>query len=232
VPRSTRSPLPLAAGLLLVTSAMLPVGCGAPAKVPAAKGKLTVLVRPPDRKQEPVTLNTPGALPARTGGAMYLEAQLEKPAFVYLIWIDAAGELKPLYPWNNESIEITDFDQPPPVRRATNRVFSPMLGRDWALDGPPGLETVLLLARETALPPAVTFSELLSDLPQPHKPERPDEFSTFSVAPDGKSVEVARETASGKVAQDNADDDPLKQWLLSIAKHFDLVRAVRFPHQD
>lgn len=222
----------LIAVLLLVGEVFAALGCGGAASSPANNGKLTVLVRPPDRKLEPVSVDTPGALPARTGGAMYLEAQFPKPVFIYLIWIDAAGKIKPLYPWNNETIEVTDFSQPPPVRRATNRVFSPMLGRDWTLDGPPGMETVLLLARDTALPANVNLGEVLSDVTLHRPPSHPAELATFAVARGGKSVEMTPGTGPGNTSKEDTSDVPFKQLLVRLAEYFDLVRAVRFAHQD
>jgi hypothetical protein len=216
--------------LLLICEALAALGCGGPA-TPAMNGKLSVLIRPPDRKLEPVSVDTPRALPARTGGAMYLEAQFPKPAFIYLIWIDAGGKIKPLYPWNNETIQVTDFSQPPPVRRATNRVFSPMLGRDWTFDGPPGTETVLLLARRTALPESVKLGDLLADLPPPPAPTGPKELATFAIKSD-KSQDFSHGPVVGDGKQEIAVDEPFINVLETLAEHFDLVRAVRFTHQD
>jgi hypothetical protein len=217
--------------LLLQVTTVAALGCQKSPPSPAVSGKLTVLIRPPDRKLEPVPVDAPGALPARTGGAMYLEAQLEKPAFVYLIWIDAAGKVKPLYPWNNEKIEVTDFDHPPPVRRATNRVFSPMLGHDWTLDGPPGLETVLLLARETALPENVKLSELLADLGPPPVPTSPDELTTIQITSD-KAIETTHRPVAGNGSTGADWIESIEPTLQRLAQHFALVRAVRFAHED
>src|SRR5262245_2638914 len=61
-------------------------------------GRLTVLVRPPDRKIEPVPVQQPGALPVVADGAMCLDAQLNQPAFIYLLWIDSERRVLPLYP--------------------------------------------------------------------------------------------------------------------------------------
>src|SRR5439155_23003064 len=84
---------------------------------------LTVLVRPPDRTVEPVPVSDPGALPVQSSGAMTIDVELDEPAFIYLVWIDAEGRILPLYPWNNETLEIKDLSAPPPLRRATKRIF-------------------------------------------------------------------------------------------------------------
>src|SRR5688500_8656258 len=101
------------------TSSASPALAAVPAAAPI-NAKFIVLVRPPGRNQEPVPLQQAGALPVKDGGAMVVEVQLDQPAFAYLVWIDCQGRVIPLYPWNNESIEVSNFDQPPPVRRATN----------------------------------------------------------------------------------------------------------------
>src|SRR5438067_4844760 len=143
----------------------------APAKQEAAKqeakpldGKLTVLVRPPDRKIDPVPLDQPRALPVVSGGAMCLDAQLNQPAYIYLIWIDSERRVLPLYPWNNETLDVTDANEPPPVRRATRLVFSPLLGRTWTFGQTSGMETVVVLARRTPLPADVHLGSFFESL--------------------------------------------------------------------
>jgi hypothetical protein len=128
-------------------------------------GKLTVLVRPPDRKIEPISVEEPGAVPVQSGGAMCLDAQLNQPAFLYFVWLDSAGNVLPLYPWNNIRLEVKDVGEPPPVRRATKLIFSPLLGNDWTFGEAKGMEVVLLLARKTPLPTDVKLAELLAPLP-------------------------------------------------------------------
>src|SRR5438067_2419988 len=140
---------------------------GAPAKqeVKPLDGKLTVLVRPADRTIEPIPIEQPGALPVVADGAMCLDAQLNEPGFIYLIWLDAAGHVLPLYPWNNESLEVMDANESPPVRRASKLVFSPLLGRTWTFGKQAGMETVVLLARRTPLPSDVRLGSFFASLP-------------------------------------------------------------------
>src|SRR5437868_2457208 len=127
-------------------------------------GKLTVLVRPADRTIDPVPVDHAGALPVVSGGAMCIDAQLNQPAFLYLLWIDSERSVLPLYPWNNETLEVTDANQLPPERRASKLVFSPLLGRTWTFGGQPGMETVVVLARRTPLPSDVELGSLLESL--------------------------------------------------------------------
>src|SRR5688572_10350476 len=84
-----------------------------PAKGPL-DGKLIVYVRPPERASEPQPVEQAGATPVRSGGNMSLEAQLNQPAFAYFVWLDAAGNVLPLYPWNSQTMEVKDLREPPP----------------------------------------------------------------------------------------------------------------------
>src|SRR5205807_2109029 len=95
-------------GVIIGGAAALAWWHNAPAKhsPKALDGKLTVLVRPPDRTIDPVPIDQPGALPVVSGGAMCIDAQLDEPAFIYLVWIDSQGRALPLYPWNNETLEV------------------------------------------------------------------------------------------------------------------------------
>src|SRR6187551_3342090 len=65
------------------------------------KAELTVLVRPPARASESLAVEEPGALPVRSGGQMSLTVRFNQPALAYLVWIDAEGQVVPLYPWNH-----------------------------------------------------------------------------------------------------------------------------------
>ena len=197
------------------------------ATAPAVKAKLSVLVRSSNRQQEPILIDQPAALPAQHGGAMYLEVQLDKPAFVYLVWIDSSGRVNPLYPWNNEKIEVTDLNQVPPVRSATNRIFSPMLGRDWQFGDLSGMETVLLLVRRTVLPEDSNLGDILKDLPVP--PVRdPDELVVLQLAQDKQDIQTLSSKNRGNEEMARQNDKLLADRMRRLGAHFDLVQAVRF----
>jgi hypothetical protein len=202
-------------------AAALLLGCGQPTVKPLS-GKLTVLVRPPDRNVEPVPIAQPGAAPVQSGGAMCLDAKLDEPAFIYIVWIDSEGKILPLYPWNNERLEVTDIRQPPPLRRATKLIFSPQLSHNWTFNDQPGIETVILLARRTALPEETKLADLLnrSTALQPAQPPQ--------------SVAEARLDSTTKVgAKSTPTNDPaLTDFLRPLQSHFDLIHAVQFTHSE
>ena len=196
-------------------------GCGQFGPKPLG-GKLTVLVRPPDRNLEPVPVQQPGAAPVQSGGAMCLDAMLDEPAFVYLVWIDSDGKILPLYPWNNQRLEITDISQPPPLRRAGKLVFSPLLGNNWTFGEKPGVETIVLLARRTALPEATQLADLLKSSSAPESAKAPQHV-----------VEARLDAITKAGAKSTGDNDPaLAAFLQPLHEHFDLIHAVQFTHQS
>src|SRR5262249_20941923 len=105
-----------------------------------------------------------GALPARHGDRVRLEARLNRAAHVYLLWLDGEGKGNPLYPWNDSRL-IRDLSARPPELRPQAVVHSPTgesgVREGWKLDKKSGLETVLLLARPTPLPPDVPLARLI-----------------------------------------------------------------------
>ena len=205
-------------------------GSGSSAQPVAAgpSAKLSVLVRTADRRMEPVAVEEKGALPVKDGGAMYLEVQLPRPAFVYLVWIDCRGRVLPLYPWNNQELEVADVDQPPPVRRATDRVFSPLLGRDWAFAEGKGTEIVLLLVRREALPADVKLGALLQEIATDSF-QTPRELSKLGLAPDKRTLVDLLESGAGTETPATGDE-ALAKAMRALGEHFDEVQAVCFAH--
>jgi hypothetical protein len=94
-------------------------------------------------------------LPLHVGAELMLQVNLNRPAFVYLIWITSRGEAKPLYPWEN-------FDWTTPL--ADKKIKSLLLpppgpegGRQcYPVDTGLGTETAALLARDEQLWPDFT----------------------------------------------------------------------------
>jgi len=197
---------------MLLVAAILFSGSCAPTKPPPLSGQLNVLVRSADRRVEPVPVETLGAVPVQSGGAMCLDANFSEPAFAYLVWFDSAGEIIPLYPWNNETLEIKDLDQPPPERRAGKLIFSPLLGKSWTFGVQPGTETVLLLARKRPLTPETRLGELLKSLPAP-PPLEPSQILR----------RVSYPAATGS-------SSPLAAFINPLTKHFEIVQIVQFAH--
>jgi hypothetical protein len=206
---------------------------GRPAK--PLEGKLMVYVRSAQRAVEPLAVEEKGALPARPGGIMSLQAQFNEPAFTYLIWLDTQGQIVPLYPWNTKELETTDVSKVPPVRQPTKMIYSPLLGGGWTFGEHPGVDTVLLLARRTPLPQQTALAPLL-ELPPGDRSA--SEEPTGTAAMTTTSIKMTLANTDVTVTQDGenlADEvsftqEPLVSLLKRLQPHFELIHAVQFPH--
>src|SRR5262245_3573574 len=194
-------------------------------------GELMVAVRPEGRARDSLGVDAAGALPARHNSWMCAEVHLNQPACAYLVWYDTEGQILPLYPWNNETLDIRDISQPPPVRRGSRHFMSPMtIGGGWQFGRKGGMDTVLLLVRRTPLDATTRLGELLTPLP-PVKMRQPDEVVMLGLNPGSTSVATQLAKNRGAEAEAQADDDPLRSLLLRLRDHFEFVRAVRFAHE-
>jgi hypothetical protein len=84
--------------------------------------------------------------------------------YLYVIWVAADGTAMPLYPWDPQ----VGWAGRPAEERAVARLKLPEADGDvgWPMDdGPAGMETLLLMARETRLPADVDLAGLVAGLP-------------------------------------------------------------------
>jgi hypothetical protein len=123
-----------------------PGGEPAPAAGPLA-AKLDVRVWKKADTSKGLDLGTAGALPLRAGDWMRVEVESSRPAYLYLIYLDARGEASPLFPWRKY-----DWDDRPPPQKLTRRHLpeDPLKVAPMS-PGPSGIEAVLLLARDEPL---------------------------------------------------------------------------------
>ena len=197
--------------------------------------ELAVRITSPDGSKDDAAVDGDGsgALPVRAGERMTIGARLSQPAYYYLLWLDSQGRVVPLYPWNLEEIKIGDVNTPPAFHGPGKpvSVFSPnVIGRGWTFGKPGGLETVLLLARRTPLPPEVKLAELLTPLPPAPMRHREEAVSLrFDRGQAAPSAALARNRGDETAAREV--DQPLLQRMEKLREHFDVVRAVRFAHE-
>jgi hypothetical protein len=95
-----------------------------------------------------LTLDGRGALPLRAGDYMRIEALASRPAYLYVIYLEADGTAAPLFPWREY-----DWNNRPQERPRTELHLPDREGVDISplAKGPSGIECVLLLAREQPL---------------------------------------------------------------------------------
>jgi hypothetical protein len=125
------------------------------------KGWLDVLVW---KKSEGKTfhLREEGVLPVELGDEIAIVAEVNRPAYLSVFWINPDGTVAPVYPWRPghweerpaEEAPITQLRRP---QTATN--FYPLK------KGKNGMETLVLLVREQPWPAGVDVRALLGELP-------------------------------------------------------------------
>jgi hypothetical protein len=197
---------------------------------PPLTGELTVVIRPPD-SQDMLLVGEPAAVPVRAGGSMTLQVNFNKPMYSYIVWLDSQGQVVPLYPWNNDRVEVADADQPPPVRMPAKVVISPSLaGGGWSFGRRGGLETVLLLARPIPLGQDAQLGSLLGTLP-PTKMRQRDELAAFGLDRGRDAVSSLLARSRGTEEEAREVDQPLLERLDRLRDQFELIRVVRFAHE-
>src|SRR5207245_639725 len=106
-------------------------------------GSLDVWVTEPGNPlRQELMLHQPGALPLRARMKMRIEAEVTRPAYLYLVYLDSRGEATPLYPWKQY-----DWKQRPAEERQRRLVKEGPMA-----ESPSGIESLLLLVREERLP--------------------------------------------------------------------------------
>jgi predicted Ser/Thr protein kinase len=234
-----------AAGLVLLGSlvyALLPSGPEAkqsesqavviprtPPATDALTGELTVRVRStPANVERELKVGDPGGLPLLAGEHVRLEARMNHPAYVYLLWLDGQGKVSLLYPRDDGK-----FGSRPSGGSARETVQSPEALDEWhPMTGPSGLETILLLARRTPLPPGTDLVKVVGVL-RPSPLLARSVFATRGLD-EGQPIELLRLDFTRGVGE-NADklDDPLLLLMerMRTQGHFDVIKTARFPYQ-
>jgi hypothetical protein len=216
-------------------SAVLPPAVK-PVPVPVAQGELVVRVwsDPGRGVKRGLTVDQPGALPVLNDEGVRLEVQLDRPGYIYLVWVDASGESAPLYPW--DPLKNEDWSMPMPPQKPRAEVQLPETGADqgYPVDGHRGLDTILLLVRST---PLETDGVPLRDLigkPPPSDFVHPREVSWLELAPGQTAARHPKPALNRgvKAGQSKQLDEPILKLLEKLRPHFDLIKAVRFAHAE
>jgi hypothetical protein len=183
-----------------------------------------LLVDEPKRRRTSIT--EPGALPAPGGSRIQLRAHVNRPAYLYLVWLSSEGLATPVYPW-----------QPGKWARqagaAATEVLLPDSGSTWGIDSPAGVESVLLLVREEPLSPRLLdqLPGRLANCPCLEALPEPGRAVWFEFRPsDGEAAAKRRLDTEARPIE-----DPV--WRLELflreklASIFSLVSVVSFAHR-
>jgi hypothetical protein len=139
-----------------------------PAEAPL-KGFIDMVVWEPDNpRRQNVWLFDPASRPLRKGDVVFVRAELNRPAYCYVIWIDTEGTVQPIYPWIKG--DWKERRQERPVRELNLPDLK--VDNQWAIEaGPAGMETLVLLTRETPLPAGMDLAEMLGEMGAQKLPE-------------------------------------------------------------
>jgi serine/threonine protein kinase len=246
-----------------------PAGPEVPGGAPAAppKGYIDLMVwekksslgdHNPERFRR--QLHQAGVLPLQAQDQVRVHVKLDRPMYVYVIWISSRGEALPVYPWKDWKWERRPVEEQPVQEKflpATDKAFvmeggefpTPLAaqlagllhplpgGGPWlvaaalvaATLGDPGMETLMLLARDTPLPRDVDLAGMFAGLPRPsHKPD--DAVVWFE---NGAIVTNEPNRAPRRIDPQQASDPVIVVQALLRGKlkdHFSYTRAVSFSY--
>ncbi len=173
-----------------------------------------------------IDVDAPDALPVRTGEMIQVEAKLNQPAYVYILWFDGQGEVTPLYPWIDQ-----DFKNLPRTVRSTSELKEPPeLHKGWPVEGPSGLETILMLARRTPLSADADLAAVIGKLPRaPLRNPLEVAMHGFNIGQPVNAIDRGLNRGPAKEAKQI--DEPLLQLLERLRPYFEVTRAVRFAYR-
>jgi tRNA A-37 threonylcarbamoyl transferase component Bud32 len=185
------------------------------------------MTRPGDPVRQMIRLGDPAARPLKVGDQVRILVDLNRRAYLYVLWIDTRGEVKPVYPW----IEGEWSQRAPEKPVARLRLPEAEGGWGWweVEPGPAGLETLVLLARETPLPAHVDLAAELADLGE----QPPADREGLSVAW-FENGEVVRDepTRAANLKAVQGSVSPLERVNAEVQRrvggHFTYTRAVTF----
>jgi hypothetical protein len=206
---------------------------GGPEQTPAPlKGWVDVRVWKKGAEDQPgLRLHQAGALPLKAGDYLRIEAELDRPAYLYVIQLVASGEAVPQYPWRDYDWRKRPAGEIPRARWS----FPEAEGKGAPLDaGPPGVESILLLAREEPLPPGAdeALAGLFTGLP---KQERLADARLAAWFENGELVTTEKDRGKIRFDQEREVGDMVlrTQALLrdQLRPQFSYTRAVCYGFQ-
>jgi hypothetical protein len=128
------------------------------------RGSVDVLVK---REGRWLRLIDPGALPLRQMDEFVIEAKVDPPAYLYVVWVDPGHDVTPVYPWN----PVKGWGTRPATEEPRDRLPPLARGPFRAPQAKPGVATMVILARPTPLDAPDDevrgWFERLPDLPLP-----------------------------------------------------------------
>jgi serine/threonine protein kinase len=192
-------------------------------------GYVDVLVYDPNNpRRQNVRLNDREAVPVNPGDEFCIEAELNRPAYLYVLWIGTDGSVYPIYPWEPSKWESYPTNQQP-VRKL--RRPEPVDEFYRIETGTPGMETIVMFAREEPLPSNLDqkLRAELTGLP----PQQGQDLRATAWFENGELVR--HELGRNPRFDAKRRDDPVlvaQQRIRALQqRHFSYSRAVSFASQ-
>jgi hypothetical protein len=168
-------------------------------------------------------------VPLKARDRFRIEARLDRPAYLYVFWLGSDGKVGPIYPWAEGH-----WDRRPAQEDKTDRLdLPPPSGKAWEIPpGNPGLETVVLLAREQSpLPLDVDLVRLLGGSPTPPRLT----LDTAVWIENGREVILDPQGRAAPSPKTRTSNDPVLRMRRLLQEKVqplgDFSQAVLFPNQ-
>jgi serine/threonine protein kinase len=199
----------------------------APPALPTLKGYIDVQIwEEGNPRRHNLRLNDASALPLKADDQYFVDVELNRPAFLYVLWIDTEGKVHPVYPWRPGH-----WDERPAEEKPVSRLRRPEAADEFyeVPKGPPGMESLLLLARDTPLPREVNLRAELGTLPR----QREQDIRATVWFENGEVVR--NETGRAGRFDVKRRDDPVletqQRIRTKLQRYFTYTRAVSFANQ-
>jgi serine/threonine protein kinase len=172
-------------------------------------------------------LRANGALPLKAKDTIRVEATMNRPVYLYILWIEADGKVLPVYPW-----KPGHWDGRPDREQRVAALSLPADGQGgWEINaGRAGMETLVMLVRETPLPRSVDLPAILGALPA-QRMQHPQSAVWFE---NGAVVEGEADRGPNLFDVKRIDDPVLQtQGLLrnKLGRLCEYTRAVSFANR-
>jgi serine/threonine protein kinase len=179
----------------------------------------------PDRRG--LRLSDAGALPIKLGDRVRVEARLNRNGYIYVLWIDAAGVISPVYPWKAGKWNSRPADEVPVDRLD---LPSEKAAEGWEMTTKTrGMETLVMLVAEKPLAEDAHLKNLLTGLP----PQKEQQLRAAVWFENGEVVVNDKDRAPSFEVK--VINDPVLQTQQLVKEklqpHFAYTRAVSFAYQ-
>jgi hypothetical protein len=199
------------------------------AAVEPLHGSVDVLLwDPQDASRRGMGIRDVAARPIHRSDQIRVKVAMNRPSYIYLLWIGGDGKVAPVYPWRPG-----DWHNRPPQEQPIDRLcLPPELDRGWPMGGDAGMESIVLLVRDTPLPSNVDLENAVLGL-QPQKLQSADALVEFE---GGRPVTESMDHTRAPLFFDSQRiDDPLlqNQQLLAerLGRHFQFMSAISFANR-